>query len=243
MTRHHSSGSLNRPRGLGLIEILVALVLGLFLVGAAASLFVGQLTEQRRRLLDVRVTQELRSAAALIERDLRRAGHWAAADQSLWLEGSATTPALNPYPAIHPASGDDSVLGYSYVHDRPDNNLVDANERLGFRVNSSSRTLEMRLAGAALAPASGDSWQPLTDPATVRITRLAIHTTATAMDLGARCTLPCPSAAAGCPPIQTMRVVTIDLEGRAVTDAAIQRALRSTVRLRTDVLAGQCPQA
>jgi type IV pilus assembly protein PilW len=231
----------NKVRGLGLVEILVALAIGLFLVAAAASFFVGQLSDHRRRLLDVRVTQELRAATALIERDLRRAGYWGAAETSLWHAGQASVPALNPYAAIHPSLDDSDLLGYSYCRDASDNGAVDGNERFGFRINANTRALEMRLAGTALIPADGDTWQPVTDPALVRVTRFILHTETRTLDLGARCTAACPAGASGCPPTQSVRLVTVVLEGRATTDASLQRALRSTLRLRADPVQGLCP--
>lgn len=233
--------SLPRPRGIGLIEMMVAMVLGLFLVGVGAALLVGQISEQRRRLLEVRVAQEMRGAAALIERDLRRAGYWGAAERAAWSAGQDPLRPDNPYVSIHPASGEAAAAGYAYSRDTSENGVIDNNERFGFRINPGTRALEMRLGGAALVPASGDAWQAVTEPAILRITQLTFRTDLSTIDLSARCSLACPTGGSGCPPTLVLRSVTVDLQGSAAADPAMTRVLRATVRLRADELAGACP--
>ena len=70
-TRRHRG-----QRGLSIVELLIGLAIGLFIVGGAIKLFVDNLTNNRRLLLETRVNQDLRAAADLIARDLRRAGYW-----------------------------------------------------------------------------------------------------------------------------------------------------------------------
>ena len=227
-------------RGLGLPEILVALAIGLFLVNGALSLFIGQLSAHRQRLLALRLTQELRGAMTLIEHELRRAGHWGAAEAGLWIAGEAD-PLANPYAGLHPSTGSGTELGYTYSRDASENQQVDPAERFGFRLNPNTRTLEMRLSGAALTPADGDSWQPVTDPTQVRITRLAVAARVSTLDLGSRCTAPCPAGASDCPPTLQARTVALELSGQASRDSSLTHTLRSVVHLRADALQGRCP--
>ena len=71
-----ASPLMRRQRGLSIVELLIASALRLFLVGGAITLFIGNLTNSRQMLLDARINQDLRAAADLIARDLRRAGYW-----------------------------------------------------------------------------------------------------------------------------------------------------------------------
>ena len=67
-------------RGLSLIELMIGITVALFIAAAGGSLLVGQLREHRALALEARLTQDLRTAADLITRDLRRAGYWGNAD-------------------------------------------------------------------------------------------------------------------------------------------------------------------
>ena len=63
-------------RGLTLVELLVGLALALLVAAGGAALLTSQLREHRALVLESRLMQDLRTAADLIARDLRRAGHW-----------------------------------------------------------------------------------------------------------------------------------------------------------------------
>ena len=65
-----------RQAGLSLVELLVGATIGLFLVGGAAKLFIDSIGDTRRMIIETRVNQDLRAAADLMARDLRRAGYW-----------------------------------------------------------------------------------------------------------------------------------------------------------------------
>src|SRR5688572_15814717 len=69
----------SHQNGLSLVELLVGLALGLFVVAVAATLLAAQTPEQRRLAAEQRLMQDLRTATDVVTRDLRRAGHWGAA--------------------------------------------------------------------------------------------------------------------------------------------------------------------
>ncbi len=84
-----------RSGGLSMVEMLVGIVVGLFLVGGALRFFADYLDDNRRLLLETRISQDLRTVADLIVRDLRRAGYWSAPNPGV------TAPAdPNPYAGI-----------------------------------------------------------------------------------------------------------------------------------------------
>jgi prepilin peptidase dependent protein B len=234
-------------RGLALIEMMVSIALGLLLVAAVATLLVSHVAEHRRLLAEVRLMQDLRAAADLVTRDLRRAGYWGRAEAAV-AAGDGIAPQANPYAGIWPAAsaGSTSAVGYGYSRDAGEDGIVSANERFGFRLNTRTRVLEARLGGAALAPDSGDSWQPLTDPRAIQITRFAVTHSVQSIDLLPHCatagTPPaCPAGSSTCPPRQQVSLLVVDIDAVDPRDPSVARTLRTRVRPRNDVVSGACP--
>lgn len=60
-------------RGFGLIELMIALVLGLIVMGAVLALVASIMKANRQSIQVTRLTQELRATAAVIASDLKRA--------------------------------------------------------------------------------------------------------------------------------------------------------------------------
>ncbi|MEY4753803.1 MAG: hypothetical protein RJA44_1478, partial [Pseudomonadota bacterium] len=196
MIRRHRAR--RHSHGFSLIELMVALVLGLLLTGASLGLLLAQLAEQRRQLLELRLTQDLRAAADVALRDLRRAGYRGDAADAVWQDGGGQPPP-NPYSLVHPPAGSSTTAaGYAYSQGREDG-VVSNDERPGLRHNSSNRSIDLRLSGAAIAPGSGDTWQALTDPAQIRITRVEIRHDEETISLLERCRVNvCPAGAGDC---------------------------------------------
>jgi type IV pilus assembly protein PilW len=208
-------------RGLSLVELMVGIAVGLFVVAAAAMLVSTQLNDNRRLLLETQVQQDLRAAADIITHELRRAGHWPDAAQFVWIPGSP--PQLNPYSEVNTAAGE---VDFSYwrkpTEDGP----------FGFKQEGSVLKTRLALGG----------WQELTDGNTLRITAFSV----TPRD-GPPTQLPCPNlcpdGTKDCWPTLTVRELVVDLTGQAVADPAVQRSLRSVVRLRNDLVQFNVPGA
>jgi prepilin-type N-terminal cleavage/methylation domain-containing protein len=62
-----------QARGFSLVELMVALVVGLIVVGAVLALVVSIMKSNRQTLQSTRLNQELRATVAVIANDLRRA--------------------------------------------------------------------------------------------------------------------------------------------------------------------------
>lgn len=229
--------------GFSLIEMLLALLLGLVLVGGVASWAITHVGEQRRLLAQARLGQDLRAVIDLASRDLRRAGYWGQAELGTPAEpGQAPRP--NPYIGLHPSAGSTAAaLGHAYSRDATENGSVDANERFGLRLNAGTGALEWRVSGGALAPGTGDQWQALTDPTLLRVTMLEVRHDSDRIDLLAQCPLDrCPSPSGpDCPPRLLIHRVTLTVEASDARDASVRRRLRSTLRLRNEELQGACP--
>lgn len=216
-------------RGLSLIELMVGVVISLFIAAAGATLLASHLRENRSLLLEARLMQDLRTAADLVSRELRRAGFWGSAADGVWHAGTTGTTA-NPYAAVAPATAASDAVSFRYSRDVTENHLLDSNEQFGFRLRKGA--IEIQL-GAG-------NWQALTDAGTLQITQFELTPTVQAVSLAAFCPTPCPPGATTCPPMQQVRSLEIVVTGRLVADPAVLRSMRSTVRLRNDAVVGAC---
>jgi len=210
----HMRGSRHQT-GLSLVELLVGVAVGLFVVAGAAMLVGSQLSENRRLLLETQLQQDLRSSADIITRELRRAGFWSQAEYGVW------TPTSAPLPNFFATLTTPAATEVNYTYRRGPGQ----EGPYGFRLSAD--------AIQTLLAAGG--WQDLTDPRTVRITALNIAPTNSD-----EIVLPCPKDCPGpggpqdCWPRLVVRSFTVTITGQAVHDAAIQRTLQTTVRLRND---------
>lgn len=219
-----------RERGLSLVELLVGTAVGLVVVATAGALVAAHHTAARRLQLEARLVQDLRGAAELVARDLRRAGHWSAAASGVRRGDEPGT--ANPHAAIAPASGASAVVALSFSSGDGSGVplAVDAAERFGFRLRNGA--LEMQL-GAG-------NWQALSDPGTLAVTAFDVGAAIDEVDLGTFCDAPCASGSTTCPPRQQIRSYAITVVGRSAIDPLVTRALRQSVRVRNDVIVGAC---
>jgi type IV pilus assembly protein PilW len=223
-------------RGLSVIELLVGVAVGLFVVGGAIKLYVDYVVANKRQLVETRVNQEMRAAADIVVRDLRRAGYWENATGGI--------AATNPYAVASLPSADD--IRYAYA--RNADNVLDNNERLGFRrqVVNGVGVLQMQ---------DGlNNWQPITDTGTLDVTAFTVSAASPPLtsDMSKYCPclfkLTCTAAdmtdttknPLG-PRTMTILSYQIVLTGSAVGDAAIVRTINESVRVRNPVLTGGCP--
>jgi type IV pilus assembly protein PilW len=216
-------------RGLSMVELMVGVAVGLFVVAGATMVVSNQLGDNRRLMLETQIQQDLRAAADVIAKDIRRSGHWDDAKTSVWHAGATTvannanTGLTHPDPDTAqpllpsvPASG----VQFRYTRD----GVV---EQSGFRLRN-----------GAIQMLIGGNWQALTDAATLRITKFEVELDS--RDISLACFSPC-GATASCPPKQTVRDITVVIEGAAVHDASVRRGAQSNVRLRNDMVQGTCP--
>lgn len=120
-------GMLNRrmarpgtARGFSLIELMVALVVGLIVVGAVLALIVAIMKSNRETLQATRLNQELRATMAVIATDIRRAR--GVSDPLT----TATASGGNPYKVIDTATS--GCIRYGYFDSIDDDNSGDATD-------------------------------------------------------------------------------------------------------------------
>lgn len=206
--------------GLSLVELMLGLAIGLFIVAAGLALFAEQWREHRHATLAMRLQQDLRSAGELIARDLRRAGHWAAP--------SASSP--NPYAAFTPQAAASDAASYAYSRDAVENHRLDSAEQFGLRLRRG--VVELQL-GAG-------QWQALTDAGTLVVSELVLAPQERQISLLEHCARPCP-VGASCDAHVTLRRLALRITAHAAEDASLVRHVDALIRLRNDEVTGACP--
>jgi prepilin peptidase dependent protein B len=158
------------PRGASLIEMMLAMTLGLVSLSTVASL-VGYGVGVNAKLLESsRLSQEIIAVGSLLTRELKRAGY------------SANTVAMVGDPAnlpsqfsstmsvsAHPGEASNSCITFSY--DRNANGILDTingNENFGFRLKDGA--VEIRIDGASCID---NGWENLSDDQVLDITQLS----------------------------------------------------------------------
>jgi type IV pilus assembly protein PilW len=223
LSRHHQ-------RGLSLVEMMVGVTIGLFVVAAASMLVVSQLGENRRLLLETQVQQDLRATADIVTRDLRRAGYNVNALNNVWL---ADQPLQLPIESSWtPVSLTASSADYRYTR---------ANETI-FQLSLANKTIYRKIGNAAP--------QPLTDSNTLHIENEAgdpdsgfsLEWEEPVVVVTLACPKLCTPAGGGLPdqscwPTVTVRDLVITIEGRAASDRSVFRTFQSRVRVRNDEVA------
>ncbi|MCU0624605.1 MAG: hypothetical protein MUF53_12205 [Gemmatimonadaceae bacterium] len=210
-------------RGLSLVELMIGIVVGLFVVAAAAMVTSMQLGENRRLLLETQMQQDLRAAADIISRELRRIGTMQNALDAIASPTSAAQS--NPFSATTQAGTDPADITYSY-----------------FRRPGEQGPWRFVLSGGVIRSRVGPTLQDLTDGNVMTVTRFAITPT-TATSIRLPCPKLCPPDAANpnphdqCWPEVRVREYEIVIEAQARGDATVQRTLRSVVRPRNDWVA------
>ena len=217
-------------QGISMVELLVGLAVGLFIAAAGVTLMAGNLRENRALMLESRLMQDLRTAADIITRDLRRAGYWAGAVAAVRAAPGASA-VTNPYLAVAPSAAASDSVSFAFSRDASENHNLDSNEQFGFRLRRG--VIEMQLGSG--------NWQALTDLNTLFVAEFTVTPTVEEISLAGQCSRPCAAGASDCPPRQQVRSLAVSITARSSTDANVQRSLHSSVRLRNDSIVGVCP--
>lgn len=210
-------GASRLQRGMSLVELMVGMTVGLFVVAGATTLASTQVVENRRLLLETQVHQEVRAAADIITRELRRAGYDADPEGKVW---SAAACAVQPMPntktGLALAQGGDVV---TYRYDRPS-----APPLTSFGYQLSSNTIKQRI---------GATVQDLTDPRTLKVTAFNVALQPVGSEQLA-CPRLCSDGSQDCWPTLALTDAVVTITGQAVSDASVNRTVTSRVRLRND---------
>lgn len=237
--------SARKPQhGLSLVELMVGMAIGLFIVAAGVLGVTTSLQENRQLLLEARLQQDLRATMDLITRDVRRAGYWGTPASGIPTPAAAAT--ANPHAAITagtpptrptivlstaPATNTATTAADSltYRWDADEDGTLDSNETYAFRLSDGKIQLSI----------GGGTWQDVTDSGTMVVTAFSVTPTLTWLPLYDKCNNACNPTTQSCPEM-VMRTLAIAISARSL-DSTVQRTLRSNVRVRNDQLVNSCP--
>lgn len=205
-------------RGLSLVELMIGITIGLIVVAGATLMTATQLGENRRLLLETQVQQDLRAAADIVTRELRRGGYMLNAEALVWSPTAAISqPAQNLWRGLAFNTGGEKV---SYMYWRPG----EPTHSFGYRLTSGG--IQQRI---------GATVQDLTDRTTLVITVFDVQPVA----VGARqlaCPNLCNDGTQNCWPTLSLNDVIVTIKGHPVSDNALSRTVTSRVRLRNEGL-------
>jgi type IV pilus assembly protein PilW len=211
-------------RGMSLVEMMVGVAIGLFIVAAAATLVSGQLADNRSLLVETQVQQDLRATMDTITRQLRRAG----------AVGNSATNGMAPRDGTQAggsrlticAGNADCTLMSTATPSEVDFYFV-----LGeFEQGPFGYQLDH---GVIKTNSGRGGWQEMTDANSIFVDSLqitnAIHDSTT---------LPCPksctSGTIDCWPKLQVRTIKFTITAHSIADAAVSRTISGDVRLRND---------
>lgn len=203
--------SYRQQLGASLIELMIAMALGMAALSAIASLVGYGIGVNGKLLANSRLNEEVNSIGALMVRDIKRAG----------FNGNTVAMVTSPtdFPSLfnssivvsqHPNEDPNTCFLYSY--DQNENGLQDilgTNENFGFRLRS--QTVQIRVNGLTCA---NDGWQDLTDNDIIRITEMTFATNQVTYNNV----------------VSTQ--VTIDFKGELVTNDALSRQFTTSFLVR-----------
>ena len=224
-------------RGMSLVELMVGIAVGLFVVAAAALMVSGQLTENRKLLLETQLQQDLRATLDIITRDLRRAGYNNASENLVPPPSGSQVGQVsrNPFDVLTMPTSSGEAVRYQYRRKA-------GSGYFGFRLDSDGviRSCQTDTSDTGCTP----GWQELTDGNTMRITALNIGSVRAGgrgkPKNGDPITLPCPNlcpnGTASCWPKVQLREVVVSITGQSKSDASVTRQLASSIRIRNDIV-------
>lgn len=203
---------------MSLVELMVGIAVGLFVVAAATTLMANQLSDNRKLLVETQIQQDLRASMDIVTRQLRRAG---ALDVLQAEAGLANTNgaggAKSAFTLVAPDAAPSSEVGFRFYR-----NAGDAGP-YGFKLEANGlKTL-----------VTGGGWHELTDGNVMKVTAFTVTPLVVASSR-----LPCPKlcadGTAACWPQLVVRDLSVTITAEAKNDATVQRSMTSRVRLRND---------
>lgn len=163
--------------GLTLIELMIAMALGLIIIAATMNIYISSIRASTETINSSRLNYDAEMAMRLMVNDIRRAGYWGGAvvQEAITatnpFTATATTIQILTSNTTTVSTVGDCIL---YSYDEDSDGVVDNNEHYGFRLNNNS--LEIRLSGTTTADctSTGNSndWEEFIDGNTIAISDL-----------------------------------------------------------------------
>lgn len=204
-------------RGFSLVELMVGLALGAFVVLGALTATAGLLRGDS--LNAARLDQEVRGAAFVFERDVMRAGYWGGAALGLAAGAAAYN---NPFSGLDTST--QGCVRFSYDLDNSGSQeTAGTDERFAFLL--SDGVLYTRTGGAdSTCDIREGNWEPVTDPASVKVTDFDVSVAST------------DSPIPGSTRTVRQRSLTYRLTGTSVRNPSLTQSVTNTVKLPNDIV-------
>ncbi|QFY90120.2 hypothetical protein D5125_11835 [Magnetovirga frankeli] len=229
---------------------MIALTLGLIVVGATIAVFISTLQGSSAVVRSARLNHDMDSLMSLMTNDIRRAGYWGGAGPDMDLSGN---PFMTAAENIQIIGGNCIVYSYDAnrdghpdIDDDEDTNgtVIDENERYGFRLNNDG-SVSIRLSATTTASCTDGNWERITlqeGGEDIQITNLQFTFNGSTCDnfndsLGSDSTVDCSgltTAPASGDNLLVRRVVTINMAGASANDAGIGKIIQGSVTLPND---------
>ena len=245
---------MNRMAGFSLVEMMVALVAGMIVVGAVLAFTVSSVKANSDYVKSTRLMQELRNTSDFITGELKRAGYDENAMKYVANPVSTDVSKFAPMLIDTTASANCIIYAYDRKPGTPGAIDLDNAELRGIRrrtatvdgatvgvieVAESSATVTPACNGAqpdySLYPASCNAstgWCPLSDPKLLDIQDFTVNTAGSGSDSNGVRSIPGSSSFNA---IQ-QRELQITLTGALRNDASVTRTVRANIKVRADCL-------
>lgn len=254
--------SLGRQQGFSLVDIMLSMMLGVFILGGVVSIYVSTVKSSSDTLKSSKLNTQLMAIMSIMSNDIRRAGYWANFDSD---------PTINPFNqkndsalevidnlasntiiASNTNAGGECIV---FSYDQNENGIIDADsEYFGYRLQSG--TVQMRVNGTV---SDGDDcsdgvWLDLSDNDLYAITSLTFNPRNSQCvdssepngidddgangeddDAEADCYLHTPASGSNETTVET-REIEITLAGVLVNDSDVSMEITQSVRVRNDLI-------
>jgi len=146
-----------KQTGIGLIELMISILIGLLLMAGAISALVATIGSNADNIRMIRLEQDLRSVMSLVTRELQLAGSWRGAVNNVLVDD----PLLlldNNYPSVPVVNGNCIIFAYG----KDANDDVGDNEWFGFRLSGNQIEYHQNAGVPDCGAGTGPPWEPLT---------------------------------------------------------------------------------
>ena len=167
--RHLTPPQRMRAAGFTLVELMVALVLGLVVIGGVMGVFMSTYQANAQNIKAIRLNEEMRAVMSMMSRDIRRAGvrnvDWSTTNDAWYTTANPLATNIS-WAVSDTAIGTDACLRFAYAKDDTLSNYV--GYRLVNDVTTGNPVVQVHYTATTSPPAAwscgGGGWQPLTDP-------------------------------------------------------------------------------
>jgi len=200
-----------RQFGLTLIEMMIAMLIGLIVMAATMGIFLISLKSNVDTLKMVRLNQELQAASTIMSRDFRRAGYWGTPATANAYAAETNTAIANCILFAYDVESDGlaggamDYIGYKWVDD-------------GLGASGNEGHLEIKVSAADFDVCTGTGWSPITDNTVVLISQPTF--TVDSVTVGSA----------------TFISIEIILTGILKDDEDVSRTITEKIRLRNDIV-------